>query len=307
MNFDVIIIGGGAAGLSAALWCDELKLSALLLEAGEEFGGQLLRTYNEIKNHLGARAVNGRELRDAFLEQTENRRFEYRLNAKVSEVDTEKKEVLLENGERFSAQSIIVASGVRRRKLNVEGEEKFKDKGIIESGKRDAHFAENKDALIVGGGDAAFENALILSETAATVTLVHRRKNFSARAEFVEKAENHPKIKILTETVVREISGGEKVEGVKLENLSKQEIYNLNVEAILIRIGVEPNTEFLRGKIDLDENGYVKINQNCETSAKGIFAAGDAANPISPTVSSAVGMGATAVKKIQDLRFKVQD
>jgi thioredoxin reductase (NADPH) len=305
MKFDVIIIGGGAAGLSAALWCDELKLSALLLEAGEEFGGQLLWTYNEIKNHLGAEAQNGRELRDAFLKQTENRRFEYRLNAKVSEVDTEKKEVFLANSERFSAQSIIVASGVRRRKLNVEGEENFKNKGIIESGKRDAHLAENKHALIIGGGDAAFENALILSETAAFVTLVHRRKNFKARAEFVEKAENHPKIKILTETVVREISGGEKVESVKLENLSKQEIYNLDVEAILIRIGVEPNTEFLRGKIDLDKNGYVKINQNCETNIEGIFAVGDAANPLSPTVSTAVGMGATAVKAISNYELQI--
>jgi thioredoxin reductase (NADPH) len=300
MNFDVIIIGGGAAGLSAALWCDELALSALLLESGEEFGGQLLRTYNEIKNHLGIEAENGRALRDVFLKQIENRRFEHRFKAKVSEIDSEEKTVLLESGERFSAQALIIASGVRRRKLNVAGEETFRNKGIIESGKRDAQFVKGKRALIVGGGDAAFENALILSETASEVTLAYRRKDFRARSEFVEQVKNHPKITILTETVVREIIGTERVEAVKLGNLKTGETRDFPVEAILIRIGVEPNTDFLRGKLDLDENGYIKINQNCETSVKGIFAAGDVANPLAPTVSSAVGMGATAVKSIKN-------
>lgn len=300
MNFDVIIIGGGAAGLSAALWCDELKLSALLLESGAEFGGQLLWTYNEIKNHLGIEAENGREMRDIFLRQIEKRRFEYRLNAKVSEIDLQKKEVLPESGGSFSAEFLIIATGVRRRKLNVAGEETFKNKGIIESGKRDERFVKGKKVLIAGGGDAAFENALILSETASGVTLVHRGKDFRARGEFVEQAQNNPKIEILTETVVREISGKERVEAVKLENPATGETKNFPVEAVLIRIGVEPNTEFLRGKLDLDENGYIKINQNCETSAQGIFAAGDVANPLSPTISSAVGMGATAVKSIKN-------
>jgi thioredoxin reductase (NADPH) len=305
MNFDVIIIGGGAAGLSAALWCDELSLSAMLLEADEEFGGQLLWTYNEIKNHLGAEAENGREMRDIFLKQTENRKFEFRLNAKVAEIDLEKKRVLLDDGESFSAKALIIATGVRRRKLNVEGEETFKNKGIIESGKRDAHFVKGKRALIVGGGDAAFENALILSETASTVALAYRGKDFRARREFVEQAEKHPKIKILTETIVRKITGKERVEAVELENLKTGETYNFLVEAILLRIGVEPNTQFLAGKLDLDENGYIKIDQNCETSVKGIFAAGDVANPLAPTVSSAVGMGATAAKAITNYELRI--
>ncbi|MGC2238810.1 MAG: FAD-dependent oxidoreductase [Pyrinomonadaceae bacterium] len=305
MNFDVIIIGGGAAGLSAALWCDELSLSAMLLEAGEEFGGQLLWTYNEIKNHLGIEAKNGREMRDIFVRQIGKRKFEFRLNAKVSGIDLEKRKVSLDGGESFSAKALIIATGVSRRKLNVEGEESFKNKGIIESGKRDAQFVKGKNALIVGGGDAAFENALILSETASTVTLAYRGKDFRARREFIEQAEKHPKIKILTETIVSEITGKEKVESVKLENLKTGETYNFPVKAILLRIGVEPNTEFLGGRLDLDKNSYIKIDQNCETSVKGVFAAGDVANPLAPTVSSAVGMGATAVKTIQDLKFKI--
>lgn len=298
MNFDVIIIGGGAAGISAALWCDELGLSALLLEETEELGGQLLWTHNEIKNYLGAEASNGRELRDIFVKQLENRRFEKRFGAKCAEIDLAKKMISLQNGESFSAKAIVIASGIRRRRLNVEGELKFQNKGIITSGKRDAEQAKGKNVLIVGGGDAAFENALILAETAKSVTLAYRGKTFRARVEFVEQVSKNPKIKLLTETIVRKIIGAETVEAVEFDN-GKQ-----SFEIILIRIGVEPNTEFLRGKIDLDEQGYIKINETCETSAKMIFAIGDVANPLSPTISSAVGMGATAAKAIvQSIAF----
>lgn len=304
MNFDVIIIGGGAAGISAALWCDELGLNALLLESKSELGGQLLWTHNQIKNHLGADAENGRELRDRFLKQIESRKFTVRLQSEIGDVDFENKAVSLVGGERFSARFLIIATGVRRRKLNVEGEEKFAGKGIIESGKRDADSAKGQNALIVGGGDAAFENALILAETAADVTLVHRGKFFRARAEFIEQARNNPKIKITTETVLKKIIGDERVKAAELENPQTKQNFTIAVETILVRIGVEPNTDFLRGTIDLDENGYIKIDCYCETNVKDVFAVGDAANPLAPTVSSAVGMGATAVKTIS-FRFQV--
>ena len=300
MKFDVIIIGGGAAGISAALWCDELGLSALVLEEQAELGGQLLWTHNEIKNHLGIEAKNGRELRDIFLKQIERRRFEKRFGAKVSEVDLTEKSVFLESGENFSAQSIIVASGILRRKLNVEGELKFQNKGIITSGKRDAEHRKGENVLIVGGGDAAFENALILAENSKSVTLAYRGTDFRARAEFVERVKENPKINILTETIVRQIIGKNRVEAVELEDLKLKVSKKLSFEVLLIRIGVQPNTEFLLGKVELDKNGYIKINENCETSAKDVFAIGDAANPLAPTISSAIGMGATAVKSIKN-------
>lgn len=307
MDYDVIIIGGGAAGLSAALWCDDLALSALLLEADDEFGGQLLWTYNEIKNHLGLEAADGRELRDRFVRQTEKRRFERRLRSKVAGIDIEKKLVVLAGGVSFSAPAIVIATGVRRKSLGVEGEEKFQKKGIIRSGKLDAAQAEGKTALVVGGGDAAFENALILAETAAGVTLVHRGETFRARDEFTERARKHPKIKILPETRVLEIRGGAAVEAVRLENSRTGEPVDLSCEIVLVRIGVEPNTDFVRGKLETDKRGYLKIDRNCQTSAPGIFAAGDVANPLAPTVSSAVGMGATAVKTIQNAKLKMQN
>jgi thioredoxin reductase (NADPH) len=298
MNYDVIIIGGGAAGLSAALWCDDLGLSALLLESNAELGGQLLWTHNAIKNHLGVEARNGREMRDRFLEQIANRKFDIRLKSEISRINFEKGEIFLNADERFSAKFIIIATGVRRRKLNIEGEEKFIGKGIIESGKRDAHLIKNKEVCVVGGGDAAFENALILAETAAKVTLVHRGRDFRARAEFVEKVFNNKKVEILTETVPQKILGAEHVEAVELKDLNTNEIFTVKVQAIVFRIGIEPNTELVRGNLTLDEKGFIEINQYCETDWKGIFAVGDVANPISPTVSSAVGMGATAVKTI---------
>lgn len=298
-DFDVLIVGGGAAGLSAALWCDDLGLKALLLEADAELGGQLLWTHNRIENHLGTpSAANGREMRDLFVGQIKNCKFQLQLSSEISRIDLENKIVTLASGESFSARFLIIATGVRRRKLNVEGEEKFKGKGIIESGKREQNAVINKRAAIVGGGDAAFENALILAETAARVFLIYRGKDFRARAEFVERVSAHPKVEILTETVVRKIDGCERLESLDLENLRTGEKFSLPVGALLIRIGVEPNTEIFRGKLDLDEQEFIKINAACETNVEGVFAVGDAANPLAPTVSGAIGMGATAVKVI---------
>ena len=301
MDFDVIIIGGGAAGLSAVLWCDELGLNALLLESKTELGGQLLWTYNEIKNHLGVEAENGRELRDIFVRQIETRNFTLRLETKVREVDLEKKSVVLEKGETLFARAIIIAAGIKRRKLNVAGEEKFQNKGIIQSGKRDQNLVKGKTAAIIGGGDAAFENALILAETATKVLLVHRGKDFRARKEFVGKVLENPKVEILTETVLTKFIGNEEIEAVELKNLKTGDTKILPAEAALIRIGVAPDTEIFRGKIDLDERGYIKIDSRCETNVKDIFAVGDVANPVAPTVSSAVGMGATAAKAILEM------
>jgi thioredoxin reductase (NADPH) len=294
-NYDAIIVGGGPAGLSAALWCDELGLTALLLEKDERLGGQLLWTHNEIKNHLGSEAANGRELRDLFVEQTSNRAFSTSLRTGAAAVDPARKKVTTSGGATFSASALILATGVRRRRLDVAGEDEFKGRGIIESGKQNAEAVAGHRVLIVGGGDAALENALILAEKAARVTVAHRRREFRARTEFLEKVKNHPKIELLTETLVEKIEGGERLETVVLK-LAGGETRPMAVETLLLRIGVEPNTELFRGRIDLDDRGYIEIDRDCETSVEGVFAVGDVANPHAPTVSSAVGMGATAAK-----------
>lgn len=301
MKYDVIIIGGGPAGLSAALWCDDLGLEALVLEAGDELGGQLLWTHNRIENHLGTRAGSGGELRDRFVEQLAGRKFTVKLNSGVAGLDPEKRSIRLPTGEENAARALIIATGIRRRRLEVPGEQRLRGKGIIASGKRDRRLARGEHAVIIGGGDAAFENVLILSEVARRVTLIHRRGEFRARPEFTEPARRLDNVEILTDTVVKRIEGTDRVEAVAVENLKTGTIEQVPAGIVLVRIGVEPNTDFLPAAIELDRRGYVKIDHLCRTSADRIYAVGDVANPVSPTVSTAVGMGATAVKTISSL------
>ena len=193
---------------------------------------------------------------------------------------------------------MIIATGVRRRKLGIEGEENFQNKGILHSGKRDKDSVKNKKVVIVGGGDAAIENTLILSETASEVTVIHRRKDFRAREEFLEKARNNRKISFITQTILTKFSGDETLEEIEIKNIQTGKTSIIPTDAVLLRIGVSPNTDIFRQKNLLDKQGYVKINAECQTNISGVYAVGDVANPTSPTVSSAVGMGATAVKSI---------
>lgn len=297
-KFDVIIIGGGAAGISAALWSAELGLRVVLLEAANELGGQLLWTFNAIKNYLGIEVENGRELQQIFLRQIEKRESELRTNCEVVEIDIEKKQVKLKTEEVLSANFLIIATGIRRRKLNLENEEKFQGKGILTSGKRDAEKVREKNVCIVGGGDAALENALIVAEFAENVTLIHRRAEFRARSEFIEKVRENKKIKVLTRTIITKIIGNETLKLLELQNQTTNQIFIHPTDFLLLRLGVEPNTELLRGKVKLDENGYCLIDSHCETNIKNIYAIGDVANPLAPTISGAVGMGASVAKII---------
>jgi thioredoxin reductase (NADPH) len=289
-NFDVIIIGGGAAGISAAIWCNELGLKTLLLEENAELGGQLLWTFNPIKNYLGVETENGKELRDIFLKQIENYTFEYLLNTIIKSVNLSEKKILLDDGKELSAKFLVIATGIKRRKLGIEGENL---KGVLLSGKRDSDLVKGKTVCVVGGGDAALENALILAEKAEKVYLIHRNDKFRGREEFISQIKQNPKINIVFNSKIGKIIGKEKVESVKLNNGQ-----TLIVQAVVIRIGVESNTKFFKSQIETDNSGYIKIDSNCETSIKGVFAVGDVANPIAPTISSAVGMGSTAAKVI---------
>ncbi len=295
-HYQVIIIGGGAAGLSAGLWCAELGLEALLLESAGELGGQLLWTFNAIKNHLGIEAKDGQELQKIFLKQIESRQFEIKTNCQIEEIDVRNRRIKLSNNNYLSADALIIATGIRRRKLGLENEENFNGRGVITSGKRDAEKAAGKKVCVVGGGDAALENALILSEFAENVTLIHRRKDFRARPEFIEKVRQNKKIKILTETTVINLSGTENLEALELKTAGEE--FLCPTDFLLLRLGVEPNTELLQGQISLDKNGYCRINAHCETDVRNVYAIGDVANPLAPTVSSAVGMGASVAKII---------
>jgi thioredoxin reductase (NADPH) len=295
-DFDVIIIGAGPAGISSACWSAELNLSVLLIESGKEIGGQLLWTFNPIKNHLGVETENGREMRDVFQRQMQNWNFETLLETQVSNIDFDTKTLTTENSKTFAYNNLIIATGISRRKLNVRGEDKFIGNGILESGKRDSEKVRGKNVCVIGGGDAALENALILGETANKVTLIYRGQNFRGRETFLEQISQNPKIEVLKNTIITEIIGEDKIEGLKLKN---EKEFTISTDSIIIRIGVEPNTKLFSKTIALDEAGYVKIDHNCETNIQNIFAIGDVANSLSPTISSATGMGSTAAKVIR--------
>ena len=297
-EYDVIIIGGGPAGLSASLWCAELGLKSILFEKENEFGGQLLWTFNAIKNYLGIEAANGRELRDRFLQHIENNNVRRQTGAFVVSADLALKTLTLADGKSFTAKAIIIATGVRRRKLEVPGEEEFHGKGILESGVKAKDDLRGKTVVIVGGGDAALENALILGAKAERVFIVHRRSEFSARPKFVNEAAEKYNVEFVLSSQLTAIVGKNEVEAVDIKDITTGATLHIPVDAVLIRIGVEPNTELFRGQIAMDGAGYICVDGNCSTDLKSIFAVGDVANPLAPTINSAAGQGTTASKSI---------
>ena len=294
----MIIIGAGAGGLSAALWCDELGLDTLVLEAKQEIGGQLLWVYNRIENYLGAQVQNGRELCEAFAAQLEDRDFDLWREVEIESVDARAKQVNLRSGEKLQSISLIIATGVRRRSLNVPGEKELTGRGVFESATRDRESMAGRDVCVAGGGDAAAENALLLAEVCPTVTLLHRGKKLRARTEFTERLRAEHRITVFTEATLRRIIGEDKVEAVEILRAGAIKPFEMAVGAVLVRIGVEPNTELFREQIRVDENNYIQVTGEAETNVENVFAIGDVSNPLAPTISGAVGAGATAAKVI---------
>jgi thioredoxin reductase (NADPH) len=295
---DVLIIGAGPAGLSAALWCDDLGLDALVLEERAEVGGQLLWVHNPIENYLGARARDGRALRDTFAAQIEDAEFDLWTSVEIESVDLNAKRVRLRSGEELQSIFMIIATGLRRRRLGVPGEAEFEGRGMIESAARDRDLFAGRDVCVVGGGDAAVENALLLAEVCPTVTLVHRRRKLRARPEFVERLKGEHCVTVFTEADLVRVIGADRVEAVEIRRHGAIKPFQLAVGGVLVRVGYEPNTELFRDQLTTDEGGYVLVNSEQETSADNIFAVGDVANPLAPTISGAAGAGATAAKII---------
>lgn len=295
---DVIIIGAGPAGLSAAFWCDELGLDTLVLEQAEAIGGQLHRVYNPISNYLGLKARNGRELLEHFSAGVDEAGFDLWTGVEIESVDLRAKRVSLRSGERLQSIAIVLATGVRPRTLNIPGEREFAGKGIIESATRDRDLFAGEDVCVVGGGDAAAENALLLAEVCPTVTVVHRGKKLRARREFVERLQPNHAVTVFTESVLTRIIGDDRVQAVEILRKDGLKPFQLAVRGVLIRIGVEPNSELFRNQLELDQKGYITVSAKQETNVPMVFAAGDVSNPAAPTISGATGAGATAAKVI---------
>jgi len=295
---DVIIIGAGPAGLSAAYWCDELGLDTLVLENTDRLGGQLLQVYNPIDDYLGLKAADGLELGQLFTAGVEAAEFDLWTGVAIDSINLKAKRISLRSGEQLQAISIIIATGVRRRRLGIPGESEFEHKGIIESATRDRDLFAGKDVCVVGGGDAAAENALLLAEVCPTVTLVHRGQKLRARRTFTEQMQSNHCLTIFLESRVARILGEENVEAVEIVRKEGIKPFQMAVRGVVIRIGVEPNTELFGEQLALDDKGYVIVNSEQETSLVNVFAIGDVSNPLAPTISGACGSGATAAKVI---------
>ncbi|CAN5639979.1 thioredoxin-disulfide reductase [soil metagenome] len=299
-TYDVVIIGGGPAGLSAAIWCADLGLDPILIEKESEFGGQLRSIFNPIVNYPAAQAANGSELADAFIRSANCFQFD-RTTGEAVAIDPPSLSVEMKGGRRVSGRAIVLATGVSRRRLGILGETEFQGKGVLTSGAKEREWVKGKRVVIVGGGDAAMENAVMLGEYAAKVFVVHRRAEFTARGEFMTQARDNDRVEFVTNATVESIEGGECVEQIIVRDDLTGESNTIEAENVLIRIGVEPNSQLLRSIVELDPAGYVKVNTSAETSLPGIYAVGDVANPVSPTISTAAGTAATAVKSIFSL------
>jgi thioredoxin reductase (NADPH) len=211
---------------------------------------------------------------------------------------------MLCNGRLSTARALIIASGARRRCLGVPGEERFQTRGVSFSGTRDHSRYAGRKVCVIGGGDSAFQNSLILARVCPHVTLIHHSEHFRARHGWVEQVKETPNISIVTRTIVKSIEGDKEVERVVVEDALTGEQREIETEAVFIKIGVIPNTEPFRGQIELDDAGYIRVDQRQRTSVEMVYAAGDVRRPVSLSVAAAVGDGAIAAKDVADVLLK---
>jgi thioredoxin reductase (NADPH) len=297
MNHDVIIIGGGPAGMSALIWCHSLGLRGVLLEQSPELGGQMLETFHRVLDYPGLVAENGRELRDHFAAQLDLLQLDYRTGRKIEEVDLSQRRARC-GGEWLQGRGVIIAAGARKRRLGIPGEDKFEIRGVSFSATRDHSLYAGKKVSVIGGGDSAVQNSLLLSSICPGVTLIHRSDKYRARADWLKQARENPRITIIDNAEAKAIEGGERVERLIIEDTRTGEIKTIDTEGVFIRVGVAPNTEMLRGQIEMDEAGFIKTDQRQRTSVEMVYAAGDVCRPACLSVATAVGQGAISAKDI---------
>jgi thioredoxin reductase (NADPH) len=296
---EVIIIGGGPAGMSALLWCHSLHLRGLLLEAAPEPGGQMLKMFHRIPDYPGLPGLTGREMRDRFVEHLQELGLEWRAGCRIESLDLAGRS-LVSNGERLEATALVIATGARRRTLGVPGESRLAMRGVSFSATRDHSLYAGREVCVVGGGDSAIENCLILSRVCPKVTLIHRSERFRARQAWLDEAQATPNIHFRLQTDVVSIEGDESVERVVVRNRPSGEMEPLAAGAVFVKIGIAPNTEPFRESLQLDSDGYIVTDQRQRTSIDQVYAIGDVTNPRCLSVATAVGHGAVAIKEIKE-------
>lgn len=294
-EFDVAIIGGGPAGLGAAIYSGRAMLKTVLFD---KFGtGGQLNSYEKIANYPGFfEDTPTYKLSESLLAHAQRFGAEIIYDEIISISDDEEWKILKGFADSYRVHASIVATGVRYKNLGVEGEEKLRGRGVSYCATCDGPFFVGKDIVVVGGGDSALQEAQHLTQFGREVTIIHRRDEFRAYPDLREMVQKHPKIKYLMNSTVQSIEGKDFVEGIIIKNVVTGEVSKMKTNAVFIFVGLQPNTEFLSGYADLDDYGYVKTGEDMSTSKKGVFAAGDIRIKDVRQVITAVSDGAIAAQ-----------
>lgn len=292
-EYEVVIIGGGPAGLTAGLYTSRDRLNSLLIERGLA-GGQIVNA-QWVENYPGfPEGISGFELGQLIHQQATKYGLET-VTAEATGIELQQEQKVVKTTEsNFIAKAVIIASGSERHKLGIPGEEEFTGKGVSYCATCDAAFFKQQPVAIVGGGDAAITEALHLAKFASRVIVIHRRRQLRASRILQEKALAEPKIEFLWDTVVEEIVGKDSVKRLKLHQVVTREKSTLEIAGIFISIGLKPNTDYLKGILPLDVTGHINTNEKMETEIAGIFAAGDIRHHSARQAIAAAGDGATA-------------
>ena len=294
----LIILGSGPAGYTAALYAARAELSPLLVD-GNQPGGQLTIT-TDVENYPGfPDGVMGPEMMDLFRKQAEKFGTRY-LSGQVVEAKLDAGPpftLVLEGGEELKCQTLIIATGARAKLIGLESESQLMGRGVSACATCDGFFFKDKKIAVVGGGDTAMEEATFLTRFASKVTVIHRRDELRASKIMQERAFKNPKIEFLWNTTVEDVLGVDegKMSGLRLRNTQTQELSDVSMDGLFVAIGHEPNTAPFRGQLDLDDLGYIKVNEpGTQTSIEGVFAAGDVSDHTYRQAVTAAGSGCKA-------------
>jgi thioredoxin reductase (NADPH) len=293
-KFDVIVLGGGAAGLTAGIYLSRAKVSTLILNEGM-VGGQIVLTH-EIANYPGVENISGYQLAITMKKQAENFGCIIKQNIQVTDLDLSgtTKKVNLSNGENYTAKAVIIATGGRSRELEVEGEDQFKGRGISYCATCDGDFYTDKDIIVVGGGNSALEEAVALTTYARTVKIVHQFDYFQGFAHAIEAAKSNDKISFMLNSKIEAFYGDEKVQKVAIRNLKNETVEEMPIDGVFIFIGYKPNTEKLVNHIKINQYGEIPTDSKMATDVAGVFAAGDVREKRIRQIATAVNDGAIA-------------
>lgn len=297
--YDLIIIGSGPAGLSAAIYAQRARLDALVIEKEYISGGQVVNTY-EVDNYPGFSGISGYELGMKFREHAEKLNAEF-VTAEVKRIIIEETEkTVVTNEQNYQTRALIIATGAKHRKLGVPGEDELSGMGVSYCATCDGAFFRGRTVAVVGGGDVAVEDAIFLARGCEKVYLIHRRDELRAAKSLQESLFACSNVEVIWDTVVTEISGEDHVEAVKIKNVKSEEKKNLPLNGVFVAVGILPNSELAEDITAMDEQGYIKAGEDCVTDAAGVFAAGDIRTKGLRQIITAASDGANAVTAVQE-------